>query len=89
MCRYSFTPNSLNLVFFKVLICESVDRSFVVKIEMKTIVRYFNVELFVLLYKLVLTLSLWMKPKGVQVLSYSNGSFRSFFFNRGQGGFAF
>jgi len=33
-----------------------------VTIQMKAIEQYFHVVLFIMLYKVILTLSLWMKP---------------------------
>ena len=42
---------------------ESVDETLVcVTIEMKAIEQCFHVVLFLMLYKVVLTLGLWMKP---------------------------
>ena len=38
-----------------------------VTIQMKAIEQYFHVVLFIMLYKVVLTLSLWMKPKRMTI----------------------
>ena len=42
-------------------------KSYGVTIQMKATEKYFTVVLFIMLYKVVLTVSLWMKSYGVSI----------------------